>query len=1064
MLVSPLAVNRLRQPSPTVRKRQRLRVPRRYNGIEFEARVANEAVFVPPERLAALCSEDLQPVRQFAEYKGQANKPGFTYWDGRHLGYESRLELSVFETAAFLADVQLLREQPFRLHFGRRKAPFSHVPDLLVGRSQLTDPRRFQCHELVVVDIKGARQIEKNERVFTLTRDALAETGVDYAIAVEPDPVILRNIQFLRGCQFPSLGSEDLVNPLTAAVAGGPVPLGELAEDIASATAFHPAVVRPALFHLLYIHALSFDVSSLLSDRALVGPAAGPEMVVNRTRIEPWQPLDQLLGSSVREGSSMATRRTTATHSSPETPPGGPAASVHHSSKSRPSWTVTLDDCSALHYDGQVWEIRSADRRYVKLRNGSDLRIVHLEELLADADFHIVDEHPPPHEPAAAYPTPDLVSQEGRNENDRRVEGIRLMLTGYRLGYPDPDGDGAYDDKRFNPARTLQQRRMALADDFGVDVRTIRRWEDKYKASGAVCDRRRSGMRPTQDRWPRARAAAWDVLAEMPYGSKVADHELRRRVRRRMELEAASEADRSCVTEWLPPPRTFSRMLDTLDPRRASKRARSQKNLRSEAETPNSPYHPVRACRPLEIVEIDCNRFDCLAANPAAALHKRADPYLQLCVTVAVDQYTHKILAWRFTAGEPDACDASLLLYDLVYPKHVREGWPLEECQWCYSVPEHIVAFLDPIELPVASGAFGVPTSVTVDRGKIFKSDAFREACRRLGIGIQYARVETGYDKGTIERTFGAISTEFLQAMPGYKGSDVHGRGDVAHVELAALPWVEELESDFAEWVYRYHDKTPIKELTLPGRPEIALSPDEMYEHALTFAGLPRIPVGSDVFIELLPGAWRTIQNDGIQLNYLTYQGPALKGRHYRKSPVRSRHGEWLIKYDRRDRSTIYFWSPDSDDAWNVGTWERLTVRGDDRPRPFGDQDLAYAKHVLERRSGVVNSDRLLDVLDDILDRREQQRIPDRQEARLYGLWVTEQAQRQADQESRLRHAEPVHPPSPLVVSPSTSPTARDARIEPGAHVLDDHFDAGAVVELEFDFDEGGDEELGDEE
>lgn len=741
------------------------------------------------------------------------------------------------------------------------------------------------------------------------------------------------------------------------------------------------------------------------------------------------------------------------------------AVPKHHHSRRRPDWTVDLEDCSALHYDGVTWEIRSADRRYVKLRRGAEVRIVRLDELFADPDFCVVDDVPPDGKGNGPYVTPDLVSQEGRRDNDRRAEGLRLMLTGYRSGYPDPDGDGSYDDERFNPARTLGQRRRTLAEDFGVDVRTVRRWEQSYKAVGAVCDRRRTGMRWVNGgRWVRARAAALRVLAELPYGSKVSDHELRRRVRRLLEVEAQNEADPSIVKQWLPSQRTFSRMLYDIDPRRAAKRARSQKSLRSEAETPTSPYHPVRASRPLEIVEIDSTPCDCLAANPAAVRNKKAKPYLQVRMTLAVDQYTHKILAWRFTAGEPDATDAVLLLYDIVYPKHVREGWPVEECRWDYSVPEAVVVQLDPDMPPVASGAFGVPTSVTVDHGKIFKSDAFREACRRLGISIQYARIKQGWDKGLVERTFGQIDTQFLQPMPGYKGSDVHGRGDSAHVELAKLLWIEELEGDFAQWVYRYHDKTPINGLTLPGRPEIDLSPDDLYDYGIGFGGLPRIPVGADVFIELLPSVWRTIQNDGIQIGYLNYQGPALVGRAYTKSPVRSQGGKWLVKYDPRDRSTAYFWSPDSDDDWHEGSWERLTVSEDDRPRPFGDKDLAYAKQVLERRGGVVNTDRLLDVIDDIFDRRMEQQLVDAHEARLYGLWLTEQAQRNADQDLRLRRAaQDTSETTPSEASPEPEqlggPGDRDN--EPVTEA--GRFEVGAVEEIDLDFGIGGDEEIGDD-
>ena len=69
------------------------------------------------------------------------------------------------------------------------------------------------------------------------------------------------------------------------------------------------------------------------------------------------------------------------------------------------------------------------------------------------------------------------------------------------------------------------------------------------------------------------------------------------------------------------------------------------------------------------------------------------------------------------------------------------------------------------------------PETIVVDHGKIYVSEHLTSVCQRMGISIQPARLRTGRDKGPVERFFRTLREDLLQALPGYKGPDVHSRG-----------------------------------------------------------------------------------------------------------------------------------------------------------------------------------------------------------------------------------------------------------------------------------------------
>src|SRR5207244_2936262 len=120
-------------------------------------------------------------------------------------------------------------------------------------------------------------------------------------------------------------------------------------------------------------------------------------------------------------------------------------------------------------------------------------------------------------------------------------------------------------------------------------------------------------------------------------------------------------------------------------------------------------------------------------------------------LTIALDLYTRAIVAYRFTPRSAKQVDAALILADILAWKPMRPGWP-DSARWRYlGVPETIVidaAGFEPSSIPALC-----PETVVVDRGRIFLSQAFIDACARLGISVQLARPYRPTDKAQIERT-----------------------------------------------------------------------------------------------------------------------------------------------------------------------------------------------------------------------------------------------------------------------------------------------------------------------
>ena len=84
------------------------------------------------------------------------------------------------------------------------------------------------------------------------------------------------------------------------------------------------------------------------------------------------------------------------------------------------------------------------------------------------------------------------------------------------------------------------------------------------------------------------------------------------------------------------------------------------------------------------------------------------------------------------------------------------------------------------------------------------------------------------------------------------------------------------------------------------------LSPNEMYAALVAVAGYVPVTLCGDDYIELLPVCWRAVNDDGIRIDYRTYDSAELGPYRRRPSPASGKRGLWEVHYDPYDVSRVW--------------------------------------------------------------------------------------------------------------------------------------------------------------
>ena len=555
---------------------------------------------------------------------------------------------------------------------------------------------------------------------------------------------------------------------------------------------------------------------------------------------------------------------------------------------------------------------------------------VALADLFADAGFAVVtsgSRAPLPPE-GLLEGLPDVVTEQARWLEGHMAEVVS--------GLPADAGPDAVPRREYDPAVTsLRQREIAKAAELReagrpVPLRTLQRLRHRYEAAGVwgLVDHRFTRQSSPAGRVDdRVVAAVRQAVEEETDRSTGTVDRLRRRVE---QILTAEVADPSVL---MPSRATFYRLVARVSAGRHT--FGSARTRRSLAKRPDGPFGIVTAVRPGEWMQIDSTPIDVRVVLDNGLIDRAELTWLIDCAT--------RTIPAAVLRPSTKAVDAALLLARALTPEPMRPGWA-EALRMSRSVlPHRRLARIDERLEHAAARPVIVPETIVCDHGMVYMSQAFRSACRALGISFQPSHKGSPWEKGTVERSLGSVATLFAQHAAGYVGSSVERRGRDA--EQDAVWSITELQDLLDEWIVAVWQNRPHDGLRHPLMPGRALTPNEQYAALVEVAGYVPVPLSASDYIELLPVTWRAVNAYGIKISNRRYDCAGLNPYRHQDSGVTARKGLWEVHYDPYDVTRIWI-RGDHDAGWITVPWTQLKSAA----VPFGQAAWDHARRLLARR------------------------------------------------------------------------------------------------------------------
>jgi hypothetical protein len=527
-----------------------------------------------------------------------------------------------------------------------------------------------------------------------------------------------------------------------------------------------------------------------------------------------------------------------------------------------------------------------------------------------------------------------------------RFAHVQEAETGYRSGDPLRAAAGeprpAYDPQ----ITTLEQRRRAKVAEIealgpdqarllgfaGVSERTLRRLAAncrRFGVAGAIKGSwvRRSGMRPSVTE--PIREAIWAVRAETLHRSRVSmktrERMIHQYVREKFDQDVVVpcyQTLRGLWIEWFGPGGT------------------RQRYVRTAARVEPTGAHVV-VHRPGQIVALDTTLL------PVKVRESVFGEAVSMHLTLALDVYTHSLVAFRLTLVSDTSVDVAMLLRDVMMPLPLRPDWG-EEMEWPYpGIPAAVVAEFAGHR--VAALPFFTPETITTDHGSVYKNHHLVQVQRVIGANVLPARVLRPTDKQAVERAFGGIQSLLFEHLLGFQGIDVADRG--ADPQADAVLTVDGMEHLIATWIVKIWQNRVLGEHAPAWDPGGRHSPNTLFAAAMAQGGFALQIPSPQLYYELLPAHHVKIHGRrGVKIRGLWYDGPGLASHRDGPSARGGVHkGKWVIRRDPRDRRQVYFQDPDTGE-WHTLRWTGLPP--EDEVPSFGD---ARVRELLDqaRRAGL---------------------------------------------------------------------------------------------------------------
>ncbi|MFJ5696542.1 Mu transposase C-terminal domain-containing protein [Arthrobacter sp. NPDC093139] len=522
----------------------------------------------------------------------------------------------------------------------------------------------------------------------------------------------------------------------------------------------------------------------------------------------------------------------------------------------------------------------------------------------------------------------DTISDKERKHIDLLALHLRELIDG-TPPTPDTEPRPEYDPARFSLAERIDLKVKELNSlGCSCSARTLRRKLDAYREAGeaGLIDRRGSRRDdPFRKLDPRVRDALISVIAAERDSSTGSGERFSLRLEKRLLRDYPGQ-------DVKVPPRTSLWRYEAFLGKNKYAFGNAA-NRRSAANAPARMYSSRPPIMPGHEVQVDTSDFDILVLDDDGKSQR-------VKLVIFLDKATRSIISTGIRRVATKGFDLSCMLAQCVVPRPLRPAvaafneFELAEMPWAAGLSSEEVGKYD------TTRPFIVPARIVTDNGSDYLSTTFRSACQGLGISITECSIRTPTDKPNVERAFDAIKTLFAQYLPGYTGGEVSRRGKSPEKDAGLLD-IYTLAELFERWVTVIWQNRPQDGLRDPLCPGVVHTPNSMYMAMFDATGFVPIPLTAADYIAMMPIEYRTIQMDGIQIQYRRYDSPDLQ--RYRLSPsyVTGHKRKWAVRTDPNNPAAVWVQDPE-DQSWIQCDWMNQDAFG----KPFSAEFRQKARDV----------------------------------------------------------------------------------------------------------------------
>lgn len=322
--------------------------------------------------------------------------------------------------------------------------------------------------------------------------------------------------------------------------------------------------------------------------------------------------------------------------------------------------------------------------------------------------------------------------------------------------------------------------------------------------------------------------------------------------------------------------------------------------------------------RPYKDVEIDHATLDLVLRHRKGVILGRPD------LVVFRDRATGLILGWGFGYDQP--CYASFLLglESAIY------GPKLNHLPGIKNKPEW----------------FGRFENLYLDNALHLIGKSINEAGLQLGFNLVRLQPKAPWLKGAVERWFRELGLGLTHRLPGTTLEHAVAKREYETLGEATL-YVDQFEALLARWICDIYNARPSKSLGFIRGFDSGTSPLDAWRAKVNDYEVDQLPP-RELFVALAGQIEeRTIQNNGITIDHITYEGPALSRitghPDHRRQGMHGRSTQYRIARDPHDLGHVFLIDP--------YTGDRLEIHAAAAHAPYANRRTLVEHEIIVRNA-----------------------------------------------------------------------------------------------------------------